>query len=625
MSILYRFRSAVSFESMEVGDRASISVGELRAKILRGKVSQQGFDLFFSDAVSGLEYKGDDFQIPRGSSVIVRRLPCGAVPAALSPIETVNNIETRGSYTLNPAKEPINEFHDFGPDLFFMINANLPPSVQEIENNVMHKGMEDCTSLRRINLNFVHDLGTRAIGGHGSLKRIECVLFAIFFRVDGQCVHLLPFDLFRDLLFRLKNKVDLLLDRRNLDTNNLSEAVLRDSNQNGNEVNILLEARVEEQRKRSNNLPLELKCTLCKYYLKDAVMIRCCCHSFCENCIKQVLMEKGRCPKCFSVQCSIGDLIPNLSLRKVIRRFLEYQVLVSGLENHDLQKQVSDRESRIRGEGISYACTVVDRELEVPQSSTATGKGSNQVVGLCYEQQPQRNVPFADNVFEDVAPLATFQIENQLDIPQVKDRDEAYSSAKRREELWIDREGGDTNFLARGRHSEGIRACFTCGSPEHLTRDCPTCSTSNLTPLFQQGNEAFDGGMQTYRPLYGSNSMFSPIISYGNMYNNSGWVPFNASMPSVAPYAMPHYVSSMFGGSFVPSGNSRMVNMRPSHHTEFSRIRDRKNKQIRRSDENRPRGFIQLVRMVRLTMHVARDYPTSNLTPMFRQGLSVSL
>lgn len=57
MSIRFKFRSSVNFDTVEIGNRASISVGDLRAKILRGKFSQhqqQGFDLIFSDAVSGL-------------------------------------------------------------------------------------------------------------------------------------------------------------------------------------------------------------------------------------------------------------------------------------------------------------------------------------------------------------------------------------------------------------------------------------------------------------------------------------------------------------------------------------------------------------------------------------------
>lgn len=35
---------------------------------------------------------------------------------------------------------------------------------------------------------------------------------------------------------------------------------------------------------QSTNLPMELKCSLCTNFFKDAVMIPCCQHSFCEKC-----------------------------------------------------------------------------------------------------------------------------------------------------------------------------------------------------------------------------------------------------------------------------------------------------------------------------------------------------
>ncbi|KZV37223.1 hypothetical protein F511_04642 [Dorcoceras hygrometricum] len=450
MSIRFKFWSAGNFESMEVGDRASISVGELRAKILRGHVSrpqQQGFDLVFSDAVSGLEYKGDDFQIPRGSTVIVRRLPCGAVPAPLSLVEAVNNVEMKGSYTLNPAKEASDDFADFGPDLFSSINATSPPSIQEVsKKNLLRKGMEDFTALR--------------------------------------------------------------LDHQNLVTNNFNETTLR------------------------GIYSMELKCPLCKYYLKEAVMIPCCQHSFCENCIRQVLTETGRCPKCFSSQCSVENLLPNLSLRDAIRCFLECQVLHTSSENHDLNKYAPDRGSGIGAEGISYTLTVVQREPEVPQTSCATGKGSNQVVEPCDVQQPQRNVPFAHSGNHNNLCASK---DNEIEIHKSPSHSLRWGKLctvfSEMSVLLIENVG-----------IQGIRrTCFTCGSPYHLRRDCP----ANVTSMFQPG-------VQTYGPSYGV--AFPPCGSYENMCSNLGLMPFNASMAIVAPYAMPPYNSSLCGGSFVPRG-----------------------------------------------------------------------
>ncbi|KAL0330503.1 UNVERIFIED_CONTAM: hypothetical protein Sradi_5037000 [Sesamum radiatum] len=344
MSIRFKFRSSLNFDTVEIGDRPSIPLGELRAKILRGKVTQQqqqGFDLVFSDAVSGLEYKGDDSQIPSGSNVIVKRVPCGTPASALLPIQAVKEARMKESPNLNPGNGPSDEFYDFGADLCPMPDPNFPDFNLGIdENNFTGNKEEEVAGLR--------------------------------------------------------------LDCHNHDLNGLSQAIPRGVNQSGNERNTL--PRVEEQMKlnklptsnflalQSTNLPLELKCSLCTTFFKEAVMIPCCQHSFCQKCIRQELTENGRCPKCFSSKCNIDNLLPNLSLRQAIEHFLESQMLET-----DLEKYVPDGESGIHGKDVSCAFTVVPRELELPQSSCATGKGSNQVfMEAFYEQQHQRNAPYGN-------------------------------------------------------------------------------------------------------------------------------------------------------------------------------------------------------------------------------------
>lgn len=43
-----------------------------------------------------------------------------------------------------------------------------------------------------------------------------------------------------------------------------------------------------------------------------------------------MLVEKGRCPKCFSTRCRVEDLLQNVSLKLAIEHFLGYQILTSG-------------------------------------------------------------------------------------------------------------------------------------------------------------------------------------------------------------------------------------------------------------------------------------------------------
>lgn len=53
-----------------------------------------------------------------------------------------------------------------------------------------------------------------------------------------------------------------------------------------------------------------------------------------------MLIEKGRCPKCFSSKCNVGDLLPNLSLRYAIDHFLDSQMLDPALEENGMQNYV---------------------------------------------------------------------------------------------------------------------------------------------------------------------------------------------------------------------------------------------------------------------------------------------
>ena len=55
MSIRFKFRSAVGFDAVDIGERPAISVGELKSKIIAQKNLNlcQGFDLVFSDHLTG--------------------------------------------------------------------------------------------------------------------------------------------------------------------------------------------------------------------------------------------------------------------------------------------------------------------------------------------------------------------------------------------------------------------------------------------------------------------------------------------------------------------------------------------------------------------------------------------
>ncbi|KZV36503.1 hypothetical protein F511_15674 [Dorcoceras hygrometricum] len=433
MSIRFKFRSSVNFETLQLDGRDSVSVRDLRARIMGGKSfggiqkQQQGFDLVFADALSGQEYKGDDFQIPTGSSVIVKRVPVGSV---VSPIEAVKDSGMKDSYPLNPAKESMDAFDDFGAEL-----CPVPDS------NVQH-----------------YDLGINTRNLIGNEKK----------EIDG-----------------------LRLESQKLDSDITGPAIPEGSEKTRNDRNHVQETRAKELLTsnklmtynfplvQSCNLPPEMKCALCNTIFKDAVMIPCCQHSFCENCIRLVLIEDKRCPKCSSTKYNVKDLLPNLSLRQAIERSLESQTLDAGL-----------------------------------------GK-------------PWRKM---------------FQGENQPVLPQANNP------------------CGERNFSSFGGYKKWGRNCYTCGSPDHLMRDCPM---SYPSPMFHPGDRSFQGGMPGYAPPYWNGPTLHHFRPFTNMYSNPAMMPFNTSMVPTSPFAIHPFFPYMHGGVSGPGGNLMMGNMGPTHNSNY--------------------------------------------------------
>lgn len=60
-------------------------------------------------------------------------------------------------------------------------------------------------------------------------------------------------------------------------------------------------------------IPEDLICSICSDLLTDAVMIPCCGNSFCDECIRGVLLESEdhECPDCHEKDISPNNLIPN--------------------------------------------------------------------------------------------------------------------------------------------------------------------------------------------------------------------------------------------------------------------------------------------------------------------------
>jgi len=76
----------------------------------------------------------------------------------------------------------------------------------------------------------------------------------------------------------------------------------------------------ESESEDEEPIPDEYVCGICNKLIDDAMLAYCCGYSFCDICIRSVLIENGICPLCNN-KCSPDKLLPNISIRLAIRKF----------------------------------------------------------------------------------------------------------------------------------------------------------------------------------------------------------------------------------------------------------------------------------------------------------------
>ena len=78
-------------------------------------------------------------------------------------------------------------------------------------------------------------------------------------------------------------------------------------------------------QKTKDFIPNDMKCKLCLGIFRDAVVIQCCGNSFCDECIRNSLLENNfHCPlpECNKSEILPDHLVPNQQLRKTVKRYL---------------------------------------------------------------------------------------------------------------------------------------------------------------------------------------------------------------------------------------------------------------------------------------------------------------
>lgn len=509
MAVRFKFRSSSTFDSIDIGNQPFISIRDLKSEIIKKKHLNlsQDFDLVFSDALSGQEYKDESIKIPSGSSVIIKRVPAASTPSLRAGDASAGCFDGRVVNHANILEPPaqnagVSSLDDFGVDLCPLPDDNLP----SLGNLQSTKIPEEDFMVARCSEELI----------------VRCNELDATYR----CQHA----------------------SKDSSANEVSTLVMQSKPKTEEQVELGRTLPPNHLAMERNNMPSELKCSLCKDFFKEAVMIPCCQHSFCEKCIRLALAAHAKCPVCSSTKCKAEDLLPNVSLRQAIERFLESQLLLNGSEN-DLHRYAPDGESGIQVKELSYAATVKKRDLQLNCSAT---RRSNQLL----QHNWHHPAHLTDMKCERVAlgDVTEFEGENEPQNVIRTDQQEADSCVKQNQPC-VATQGVERNFPARSRLQRGQQTCYRCGSPDHFIRDCPIAAAS-------QANR-WNGDASVAGPAPGCALPYWPgappnVRPFVNTYGGPGMMMYNATMPPITPFGFPPFAPSMCGTYAFPSGHMAM-------------------------------------------------------------------
>lgn len=546
MAVQFKFRSAVEFNSVGV-EGPFISVGDLKRKIAEHKNLSKckDFDLLITDAQTGEEYYDESILIPTNTSVIIKRVPVARTkPDVESVIKASSSKNTDKDDVLKSPLSPnadIDGFGDFGVDVYADSEPCLPETCMDESDMVGIVNKEDLDRDRQRQSQGPSS-GSQMFEAGDSGRALARGHYDKHSPINADPTYDNKIAKFPEQLVNAMKSDEMALPKK-------------------------LEAFLPAVP--TSELPSELRCSLCKGIFRGAVMIPCCQFSFCHECIRQVLVEKGKCPQCNSTKFKIDELLPNIALRQAIERFLESQVTISTAEDCGA-KHAPDGESGIQAKAAaSQALSHRQGLSEVRKSILDNGEGVTVYKALQSSSHKYEGITME------------FQ---------------ASKGRKRKKSFPLSATGdGVANFMASGKLKKGGRCCYVCGSPEHLARDCPDNSGTYLQHgMFHAGGPLYPGNIPAYGPnTYWHGAPMPHVRPFPSMYGPTPPpLPFETSIMPVAPYAIPPYMPSMYSGVPIHCGFMRMGSVGPSLVAPSERPLSRE-EFMQLQDHERRRRFMQ--------------------------------
>ncbi|XP_052069645.1 E3 ubiquitin-protein ligase RBBP6-like [Mytilus californianus] len=327
--IHYKFKNSLDFDSITF-DGLHISVRDLKESIMhRKKLNDTDMDLLIINALNAKAYKDEDEMIPKNASVIVARIPKSDAPKSKGP-------KTLKAYIEDPKPQP---------------QVKLPDPVINKENLAEIADLVTAVGSEEDKIKAMMTQSTKDFDPANYQKKLPTGTPSpsyICFKCNkpGHFIHNCPNAAANTETtgspkttevndIRMKRPTGIphtfLTVAKKSEPGAMSlgggrfavPTIDQEAFKKGKKERPPFLPALPEEKREDVSVPSELTCLLCKDLLTDAVVIPCCGNSYCDECIRNHLVEDDdhKCPTCHEENVSPDKLIINKSLRVSVNNF----------------------------------------------------------------------------------------------------------------------------------------------------------------------------------------------------------------------------------------------------------------------------------------------------------------
>ncbi|XP_075942602.1 uncharacterized protein LOC142945120 isoform X2 [Anarhichas minor] len=319
----YKFSSKLSYDTV-VFDGQHVTLRDLKRQIMgREKLRAGDCDLQITNAQNKEEYTEDECSIPKGSSVIVRRIPVIGAKSSSSKTRHVERSDVQTHQAFGAYKAMDDQSSSRAVPLFSKM-ANLA-DVEGSEEDKIKVMINQST----YDMNYNKKFGTVLPANYTCYRCGN----------TGHHIRNCPVSADKSFEAPMRIKKSTGIPRSfmvEVDDPNTKGAMLTNCGRYAiPSIDIAAYAIGKKERppfvpqeqpkseEEEDPVPEELLCLICLDLLSDAVVIPCCGNSYCDDCIRTALLdsEEHVCPTCSQSEVSPDTLIANKFLRQAVDNF----------------------------------------------------------------------------------------------------------------------------------------------------------------------------------------------------------------------------------------------------------------------------------------------------------------